>query len=294
MGTVASGQVAGIGDQVASSTLWVCLPGLWLLISFLCGCATSDQDTTWQRVEEFGVIRVGMDPNWVPFEFVDGSGQLSGFDVELARELGKRLGIIVHITNFSFDGLYDALTAGQADMVISAMVVDMGRSADFAFSTPYFDAGQVVVVGPDGDDIEGMRDLSRRVLAVELGSNADIVARRWARRLADLTLLHTDSTAGALAAVVDGQADAALTDRGTALIALKADVQQRKTQTQASQDDQQIETNLRIIGEPVTDEQYAIIVRKESKGLLGAVNAALGEMRRDGTLEEMERKWLGP
>ncbi len=294
MGTVASGQVAGIGDQVASSTLWVCLPGLWLLISFLCGCATSDQDTTWQRVEEHGVIRVGMDPNWVPFEFVDGSGQLSGFDVELARELGKRLGIIVHITNFSFDGLYDALTAGQADMVISAMVVDMGRSADFAFSTPYFDAGQVVVVGPDGDDIEGMRDLSRRVLAVELGSNADIVARRWARRLADLTLLHTDSTAGALAAVVDGQADAALTDRGTALIALKADVQQRKTQTQASQDDQQIETNLRIIGEPVTDEQYAIIVRKESKGLLGAVNAALGEMRRDGTLEEMERKWLGP
>jgi ABC-type amino acid transport substrate-binding protein len=264
------------------------------LISFLGGCATPDQDTTWQRVEEFGVIRVGMDPNWVPFEFVDGSGQLSGFDVELARELGKRLGIKVHITNFSFDGLYDALTAGQADMVISAMVVDMGRSADFAFSTPYFDAGQVVVVGPDGDDIEGMKDLSRRVLAVELGSNADIVARRWARRLADLTLLHTDSTAGALAAVVDGQADAALTDRGTALIALKADVQQRKTQTQASQDDQQIETNLRIIGEPVTDEQYAIIVRKESKGLLGAVNAALGEMRRDGTLEEMERKWLGP
>jgi ABC-type amino acid transport substrate-binding protein len=235
-----------------------------------------------------------MDPNWVPFEFVDGSGQLSGFDVELARELGKRLGMEVHITNFGFDGLYDALTARQADMVISAMVVDMGRSADFAFSTPYFDAGQVVIVGPDGDDIEGMKDLSRRVLAVELGSNADIVARRWARRLADLTLLHTDSATGALAAVVDGQADAALTDRGTALIALKADAQQRKTQTQASQDEQQIETNLRIIGEPVTDEQYAIIVRKESKGLLNAVNAVLGEMRRDGTLEEMERKWLGP
>jgi ABC-type amino acid transport substrate-binding protein len=284
--------VAGIGNQVAIRTLWISMPGLLFLISFLGGCATSDQDTTWQRVEEHGVIRVGMDPNWVPFEFVDGSGQLSGFDVELARELGKRLGIKVHITNFGFDGLYDALTAGQADMVISAMVVDMGRSADFAFSTPYFDAGQVVVVGPDGDDIEGMKDLSRRVLAVELGSNADIVARRWARRLADLTLLHTDSTAGALAAVVDGQADAALTDRGTALIALKADVQ-RKTQTE-TQDGKHIKTNLRIIGEPVTDEQYAIIVRKASKDLLAAVNAALGEMRRDGTLEEMERKWLGP
>jgi ABC-type amino acid transport substrate-binding protein len=292
MGTVASGKVAGIGSRVALGTLWISMPGLLFLISFLGGCGSSDQDSTWQRVQEFGVIRVGMDPNWVPFEFVDGSGQLSGFDVELARELGKRLGKKVHITNFGFDGLYDALTAGQADMVISAMVVDMGRSADFAFSTPYFDAGQVVIVGPDGDDIEAMKDLSRRVLAVELGSNADIVARRWARRLADLTLLHTDSTAGALAAVVDGQADAALTDRGTALIALKADVQQRKTQT--SQDGQQIETNLRIIGEPVTDEQYAVLVRKESEGLLSAINAALGEMRRDGTLEEMERKWLGP
>jgi ABC-type amino acid transport substrate-binding protein len=235
-----------------------------------------------------------MDPSWVPFEFVDGSGQLSGFDVDLAQELGKRLGMEVHITNFGFDGLYDALTAGQADMVISAMVVDMGRSADFAFSTPYFDAGQVVIVGPDGDDIEGMEDLSQHVLAVELGSNADIVARYWARRLENLTLLHTDSAAGTLAAVVDGQADAALTDRGTALIALKADVQHGKTQTQASQDEQQLASNLRIIGEPVTDEQYAIIVRKESKGLLSTVNAVLGEMRRDGTLEEMERKWLGP
>jgi ABC-type amino acid transport substrate-binding protein len=49
-----------------------------------------------------------------------------------------------------------------------------------------------------------------------------------------------------------------------------------------------------IVGEPITDEQYAIIVRKESHNLLSAINTALGEMRRDGTLEEMERKWLGP
>jgi ABC-type amino acid transport substrate-binding protein len=237
------------------------------------------------------VLRIGMDPSWVPFEYVDGSGALSGFDVELAQELGKRLRLKVNfIANLSFDGLYDALTAGQADVVMSAVVVDMGQSADFGYSVPYFDAGQVLVVGPDTEDIDAMEDLPGRVLAVELGSDADIIARRWVRRLSGMSLLHTESANGALAAVASAQADAALTDRATALMTLKA------AKGQTASDDGLISANagLRINGGPVTDEQYAVVVRKESRDLLRAVNAALTEIQRDGTLQELERKWLGP
>ncbi len=262
-----------------------------VLMCLLAGCRSSEPDLTWQRIQQLGVIRVGMDPNWLPFEYVDGSGQLSGFDVEVAGELGNRLGLEVHlVANLSFDALYDALMAAQADAVISAVVIDVGRSADFYFSTPYFDAGQVLVIGPTGTDIDAMEDLSGRVLAVELGSNADIVARRWARRLADLSLLHVESADGALNAGASRQADAALTDRATALMALKADGGRRTS------DERPIigHSNLQISGEPVTDEQYAVVVRRESGTLLRAINAALADMRRDGTLEELERKWLGP
>ncbi len=250
------------------------------------GCTAPKPDPTWQRIQEQGVIRVGMEANWVPFEFVDGSGQLTGFDVELARALGERMGLEVQfVANLSFDGLYDALTADRVDVIISAMVVDMDRSADFAFSTPYFDAGQVLVVGPDAADVDGMQDLDGRVLAVELGSEGDSVARRWARRLTDLSLLHTDSAKETLAVVAEGRADAALTDRATALMVLRD--QGRKTKDERRE-------LLRISAEPVTGEQYAVVVRRDSSALLQALNQALVELRRDGALEALERKWLGP
>ena len=249
------------------------------------------------------MLQIGMDANWVPFEYLDGSGQLSGFDVGLARELGRRLRLEVQfVANLSFDGLYDALTAGRADAIISAVVVERERSADFAYSMPYFDAGQMLVVDPDRADIDGMEDLTGRVLAVELGSAGDTVARRWARRLADLVLLHADSADGALSAVANDQADAALTDRATALMALKASRQRTTSSCPCAplQDKCRCDeggasvAGLRFGGEPVTGEQYAIAVRREDNGLLRALNAALAEMQRDGTLQELEREWLGP
>jgi ABC-type amino acid transport substrate-binding protein len=278
------------------STPIATLAVLLALFNVLFGCAGPKADLTWQRIQEQGVVRVGMDPNWVPFEYVDGAGQLTGFDVELARELGRRLGVEIQIVaNLSFDGLYDALTVEQADMIISAVVVDMGRSADFRYSRPYFDAGQVLIVGIDDDAIDTMKDLSGKKLAVELGSDADMLGRRWARRLADLSLRHTESAQDALAAIAMSQADAALVDRATALMALKGTHIPTTGATQTS-DGSSVPgyTELRISGRPITDEQYAVVVRRESRELLGAVNQALLDMQSDGTLEDLETRWLGP
>jgi ABC-type amino acid transport substrate-binding protein len=242
----------------------------------LSGC-TAEPDLNWQRIQAQGVLRVGMEANWVPFEYVDGSGQLTGFDVALARMLGERLGLQVQFyPNLSFDGLYDALTAERVDVVISAVVVDMDRSAKFAYSIPYFEAGQVLVVKKE--DVDEMQDLAGRVLAVELGAAGDTLARRWARRLEGMTLYHTESARAALAAVAKGEADAALMDRASALMALKADPTR----------------GLRLSGQPVTGERYAVVTLQEHRGLLGAVNDALDGMRQDGTLAQLERKWLGP
>lgn len=270
------------GLQLNRSIRSTLIPVYCLLSTVYCllaGCAKQEPDLTWQRIQEQGILRVGMEANWVPFEYVDGVGELSGFDVELALALGERLGLTVQFyPTLSFDGFYDALTAGQVDAVISAVVVDMGRTADFAYTAPYFDAGQVLVVDFDRAGITQMGDLDGRVLAVELGSNGDAVARRWTRRLSDLSLLHTDSADAALDAVADGRADAALTDRATALMALKA----------------RGDGSLRISGPPVTGEQYAVVMLKGSDQLLGAINTALADLREDGTLAELERKWLGP
>jgi polar amino acid transport system substrate-binding protein len=262
---------------------------LLVLVVLLAHCRDEPTDFTWQRIQDQGTIQVGMDANWIPFEYIDGTGRLVGFDVDLAQELGQRMELDLNlVANLSFDGLYDALTAGQVDAVISAVVVDMGRSADFAFSSPYFDAGQVMVAPAANTDTNSMKDLQGRVLAVELGSESDSVARRWVRRVLDLSLLHTDSAENALIAVAQNRADAAIADRATALTILK---RLRNVDTSAQQVGSR---DLCMIDRPITDEQYAIVVRRDSQLLLNSINDALSSMRHDGTLQALEEKWLGP
>jgi ABC-type amino acid transport substrate-binding protein len=254
-----------------------CLPLLiahCLLLIMLTACARSDD--TWERIHEVGVLRVGMDASFPPFEYVAADGTLAGFDVDLTRELGQRLGIKVQfVANLPLDGLYDALEVERVDVVISALVVDPDRMDDFGYSAHYFDAGQVLVIPSASEGaIEEMRDLDGRTLAVEFGAQGDMEARKWARRLADLTVVHHETAAEAVAAVTAGQADAALVDRVSALMAMGKD------------------DGLTIVEGAVVEELYAVCVHRRSRYLLRAINDALAEMEKDGTMDALRAEWL--
>lgn len=293
---------------------WPLVIGTLFIILVAC---TSLQDATWERVRETGVLRVGMDASFPPFETIAADGTLVGFDVDLARELGRRLGPtlspstalrtgpstgsghrpssalragadgssvaegveVQFVANLPYDGLYDALTADRVDVVISALVINPARMADFAYSTSYFDAGQVLVVREGESRIDGgdkrhpMADLSEHTLAVEFGTRGDQEARRWERRLADLTVEPCQTAAEALAKVAAREADAALVDHVSALAATKT-------------------FGLVIVGEAVVEEPYAVATRRDSPRLLRAINEALAEMEADGTLGALSDKWL--
>ena len=243
------------------------------LLLILAACARPD--ATWDRVRETGILRVGMDASFPPFETITADGTLVGFDVDLARELGRRLGVEVQfVVNLPYDGLYDALAVDRVDAVISALVVNPARMADFACSTPYFDAGQVLVVREGESGIEEMADLGGRTIAVEFGTQGDLEARTWARRLSGLTVAPYQTAAGALAALAAGEADGALVDHVSALAATGAG------------------SRLIIVGEPVVEEPYAVVMRHDSWLLLRAINDALAEMEADGTIEALVERWM--
>jgi len=265
--------------------------GHWSLVIAYCSlsivlAACARPDDAWERVRESGVLRVGMDASFPPFENIAADGTLVGFDVDLARELGHRLGVEVQfVANLPYDGLYDALAVDRVDVVVSALVVNPDRMADFAYSTPYFDAGQVLVVRPppvppaSGEEereegIEEMGDLSGHTLAVEFGTQGDLEARKWARRLSGLTVVPHQTAAEALAAVAAGEADAALVDHVSALAATGA------------------WSGLVIVGKSVVEESYAVAVRRENRHLLHAINRALAEMEADGTMKALAAEWL--
>ena len=235
----------------------------------------SPEDLTWRRLQETRTLRVGMDASFPPFESVTAEGDLVGLDVDVAREIGRRLGLEAQfVANLPYDGLYDALTARRVDMLISALVVNPARRGDYAYSRPYFDAGQVLVGREDGVQAGSISELKGHTLAVALGTEGDRVGRRWARRSPGLTVVQFRTAAEALQGVRRGEADVALVDRVSALQTTEAG------------------SGMVITGEGVTHVPYACVVRRENPELLDAVNEALEAMEADGTLDALVSEWL--
>lgn len=240
----------------------------------LAACGPREEDRAWEQVQATGIIRVGMDAAYPPFEDVNEANEIVGFDVDLAREIGNRLGVEVQFVNIPYDGLYDALVTGQADMLVSALVAGWENEAKANFTVPYFNAGEHLVV-PTGSDLLSMDDMAGRTLAVEYGSGGDVEARKWERRLADLTVVRYADPTSALNAVTDGEADAALVDGISARLGAGASEELSVT-------------------ESVTDQLFAIAIGDESDVLLEQVNETLDAMLRDGTVGTLIERWFGP
>lgn len=93
------------------------------------------------------VLRVGSDVAYPPFEYVDeATGEFVGFDMDIIREVGRRLGLEVRIENVAWEGIIPGLLAGHYDAIISAMTITDERAQAVNFSDPYFATGQVILV----------------------------------------------------------------------------------------------------------------------------------------------------
>ncbi len=243
---------------------------LFLMI-FLVGCG-NDSDA-WVKIQDTGTLRVGLDPTYPPFESFDGEN-LSGFDVDLAYAIGEDLGIEVEFVHFGYDGLYDALLTEQADVLISALVISVEKTKDFAYSEPYFNAGEVLIIPKDEAEIHDMKSLNGRSLAVELGAQGHVLATDWERKLTDLTILPFTTPDEALTAVLENKAHAALIDNISGSLFLKE------------------YPELTSIDPPITAEPFAIVVRAEDEQLLSHLNKSLENVQDTGKLAEIHNKWF--
>lgn len=245
-------------------------PFLLLLLAAAC----TRQDMTWQRIEQGGVLRIGMDPAFPPFEEF-AFDTVQGIDVDLARALAAELGLEPEFVFLGYDGLYDGLAVGRYDVLLSGIVPDVRRTQDFAYSEPYFNAGLVLVTHADSD-IGRMQDLTTRTLAVELGADGHVQAINWQRQLPDMTVIPLASPDASLHAVLDKSADAALVDSISAGLFLAA------------------EPGLIIVDDAVTVEPFAAVVRIEDEELLRQLDRALQTVAESGALQQIISRWMQP
>ena len=266
--------------QRPSRTFFVLGLGVLLLLLllagwFVLGRGSGQQDRAWQRVAAEGRLRVGIDPSYPPFEQVDEeTGEIEGYDVDLARELGQRLGVAVDFSLIGFDSLYDAVQTGKVDVVISGMPYDPNWTEDVSYGLWYFNAGQFLVVRPDEDQIGSVNDLAHRRLGVELGTTGDLEARRLQRRVEDVHLTTYPTAEEALKALEAQEVDVVLVDAISAYLF-------------AAQGGE-----ARLLDEAVSDESYAAVTDHESAHLRAAIDAVILEMKEDGFLDSLRDRWL--
>ena len=219
-------------------------------------------------------IKVGTNAEYRPFEYVDESNTIIGFDVDLMNALAETAGIEYELVNTKWDGIFVALANGEFDAVISAVTITDERKETVDFTEPYFNAGQVVAVLADNETITGLDSLTDAVtIGVQLGTTADIF-------LTDNTtaqISRFDELPLALQALANRDVDGVVAELPVLGDYLKANPS----------------LNGKIVGEPFTDELFGIAVNKAKPEVRDALNEALATIKGNGVYDQLYNKWFG-
>lgn len=251
-------------------TLWI-----WALAGILFVLRWNTVERPGPPVKEifpYGEMRIGVDASYAPFA-VATANDLFGLDIDLGRALAKELNVPIRFVNMGYDGLYDSLKIDQVDLLISALLVDYSRTNEVRYTLPYFNAGLVLVRDVNAP-IQSMFDLPQHTLAYEFGSDADLIAHTWMRRIQSFQTQPYELPEYALDATRMGISDAALVDATSAQLYLR--------------DHNEWKTDL----DYVTDVLYAIAVRIDRGATYDAINGALALLIEDGTVQAIINQWL--
>ncbi len=243
---------------------------LLFAICTLIGCRAQDQSLA--HVRASGVLRVGLDPSWPPFESLNEQGELIGLDVDLARAIADRLGVQAQFVVSGWEGLIDALRVGQFDAAISALPYDAWRTRTVAYTAPYFNAGPVILTSDP--NIRSPQDLAGRVVHVELGAESDVQARRLQKKGIALTLTAHDTPQAACAAAQAQAGHATIVDHVSARLFRRE------------------HPDLNILDEPLYDEPFVIAVPLSARSLREAIDQVLVDLGQSGELSQIESRWL--
>lgn len=216
-------------------------------------------------------FRVATEATFPPFEFQQG-GQLTGFDIDLMRAIGKEADLNIDFRNLPFDGIIPALQARTVEAAISGMTITAERAQAISFSRPYFRAGLAIAVREDNKTIKNFEDLKGKRIAVQIGTTGALEATK----IPGAVVSQFDSAALALQELINGRVEAVVNDKPVTLYAIK----------QAGL------RGVKVVGELLTEEFYGIALPKNSP-YLQLINDALGRVIESGQYDVIFRQWFG-
>jgi cystine transport system permease protein len=232
------------------------------------GCGSK---TTGGEALSAGVLRVGTEGTYAPFSYHDQvTGQLSGYDVDVARAVADRLGVRAEFVETPWDSIFAALEAGRFDLVANQVTITPERRSKYDMSQPYAVGEGVIVTRADDSTITSLADLKGKTTAQSMTSNWAQIARDAGARVESV-----EGFTQAVKLLNQGRVDAVVND-SIAVYAYLAETR---------------DTTVKIAGQAGQKSEQGFAARKDS-GVLPEVNRALEELRADGTLADISQRYL--
>ncbi|MCX8567470.1 MULTISPECIES: amino acid ABC transporter substrate-binding protein [Hyphomicrobiales] len=224
------------------------------------------------QIKSAGVFKIGTEGTYAPFTYHDASGALVGFDVEIGKEIAKRLGVKAEFLEGKWDGLIAGIDAKRYDAVINQVGITEARKAKYDFSEPYIASKAVLIVSGKNADIKDFADLKGKKSAQSLTSNFGKIAEKNGAEL-----VGTDGFDQSIQLVLNGRADATINDSLSFY-----DFKKHKP-----------DADVKIVAEEEKADYSGVIVRKGDPELVAAINKALAEIKADGTYKKISETYFG-
>ena len=236
-----------------------------------CGGGGSDQSTL-DKVKADGVIKVGTEGVYSPFSFHDKkTNELTGYDVEVARAVGKKMGVKVEFVESTFDAIFAGLTSKRFDVVGNQVTVTPEREKLYKFSEPYTVSEGVIVVKSDNNKVKTIEDLKGLKSAQSTTTTFAQLAKD-----AGAKVQPVDAFPQAITLVKQGRVDAVINDK----LAVLEYIASTK------------EKGVKIVGTAGEKTEQAFAFRKKDGTLAKEFTKVLDELRADGTLAKISQKYF--
>ncbi|WP_026567827.1 transporter substrate-binding domain-containing protein [Bacillus sp. UNC41MFS5] len=262
-----------------------------ILLSFMfvlsaCGKDNADKDTNktdnktsekadndlLKKVKDDGTILIGTEGTYPPFTFHDTSGNLTGFDVELATEVAKRIGVKPEFKETQWDAMFAGLDAKRFDMIANEVGIRPDRQEKYDFSDPYITSAGVLIAHKDNDKVKSFEDIKGLNAAQSLTSNYGDMAKKYGAKL-----VGVDGFQQAVELLAQKRVDVTINDKLSFL-----DYKKQKP-----------DAPIKVVATANDASSSGFMFRKKSDTLVDEVNKALKEIIDDGTYKKISEKWFG-
>lgn len=258
----------------------------WLLAWVFASAAPVWAGATLERVKRSGVLTNVLVNTYPPFGFIDANNELAGFDVDVARAFAAKLGVTLHLATPGWETIVSGRWQGRWDICICSMSPTEARARVLSLPVAYYNSPAVLTVHRDEQRIKSAADLSGKRVGVGIGSSYENFVNRaltipgvapLSYPFHDVIVMPGDETVNFrnLALGPGVRLDAIISDLATAQASINA--------THA----------LKLVGPVLYAEPNAVATEKGDSDWDQTVTRTFGELKADGTLSRLSRKWFG-